>query len=242
MYPANTLQFYKERQLYDIMNEITQLIKIDFAYVFISVFTIFFGTKVIVSLSDWFIDKLGLETKWMRKKREEHELLIQTSQNLADLKTQHNHDVEESNIHDENIKEELSAFMSEIRSSVSATQSEIKRFAENRFSDRQQSLEIQKELTDSIKSIVAYNSGKDKQIDNLMAAQREVLADKINEKYKYYISIRGIPEDEVDEFTNLHTAYKGVGGNHSGDAKYEYCMNHLEVIPVTTKLLMHIDK
>lgn len=224
------------------MNEITQLIKIDFAYVFISVFTIFFGTKVIVSLSDWFIDKLGLETKWMRKKREEHELLIQTSQNLADLKTQHNHDVEESNIHDENIKEELSAFMSEIRSSVSATQSEIKRFAENRFSDRQQSLEIQKELTDSIKSIVAYNSGKDKQIDNLMAAQREVLADKINEKYKYYISIRGIPEDEVDEFTNLHTAYKGVGGNHSGDAKYEYCMNHLEVIPVTTKLLMHIDK
>ena len=63
-------------------------------------------------------------------------------------------------------------------------------------------------------------------------------ADKINEKYKCYISIKGIPEDEVDEFTNLHTAYKGVGGNHSGDAKYEYCMNHLEVIPVKTKLLM----
>ena len=75
-----------------------------------------------------------------------------------------------------------------------------------------------------------------------MAAQREVLADKINEKYKYYISVKGIPEDEVDEFTNLHTAYKGVGGNHSGDAKYEYCMNHLEVIPVETKLVMDSDK
>lgn len=71
-----------------------------------------------------------------------------------------------------------------------------------------------------------------------MAAQREVLADKINEKYKYYISIKGIPEDEVDEFTNLHTAYKGVGGNHSGDAKYEYCINHLQVIPVKTKLVI----
>ncbi|MCI8356689.1 MAG: hypothetical protein HFI51_00870 [Lachnospiraceae bacterium] len=71
-----------------------------------------------------------------------------------------------------------------------------------------------------------------------MIAQREILADKINDKYKFYISINGIPEDEVDEFTNLHQAYKGVGGNHSGDAKYEYCMNHLPVIPVETKLVM----
>lgn len=224
------------------MSEITELTKIDFTYVFIAVFAILFGIKVFVSLFEWFIEKLGLETKWMRKNREEHELIIQTSQNLADLKKQHNHDVEESNIHDSNIKEELSAFMSEIKSSVSETQSEIKQFAENRLSDRQQSLEIQKELTDSIKSIIEYNSSKDKQIDNLMAAQREILADKINEKYKYYISIKGIPEDEVDEFTNLHTAYKGVGGNHSGDVKYEYCMNHLKVIPVATKLLMDADK
>ena len=110
--------------------------------------------------------------------------------------------------------------------------------AENRKNDRKQSLEIQKELTDSIKNIVEYNSNKDKQIDNLMAAQREVLADKINQKYKYYISIKGIPEDEVDEFTNMHKAYKAIGGNHSGDAKYEYCMNHLSVIPVETKLII----
>lgn len=177
----------------------------------------------------------------MRNKRQEHELLLQTSQNLAALQEQHSHDVEESNSHDEDIKEELAAFMNEIKTSVSETQNEIKQFAENRINDRQQSLVIQKKLTDSIKSIVEYNALKDKQIDNLMAAQREVLADKINEKYKYYISIQGIPEDEVDEFTNLHTAYKGVGGNHSGDAKYEYCMNHLSVISVETKLKMKED-
>jgi len=224
------------------MEAINELFNINFSYVFISVFVILISIKAIVSIFEWVIDKLGLETRWMRTRREEHNLLVQTSQSLADLKKQHNHDVEESNIHDENIKEELSTFMSEIKSSVSETQSEIKQFAENRISDRQQSLEIQKELTDSIKSIVTYNSSKDKQIDNLMAAQREVLADKINEKYKYYISVKGIPEDEVDEFTNLHTAYKGVGGNHSGDAKYEYCMNHLEVIPVETKLVIDSDK
>lgn len=230
-----------ERQNY-VMNEILELTNVDFSSIFISVISILIGVKASVSLFEWVINKLGLETKWMRKKREEHELLLQTSQSLADLQNQHNHDVEESNIHDENIKEELSIFMKEIKSSVVKTQSEIKQFTENRITDRQQSLEIQKELKDSIKSIVEYNSSKDRQIDNLMAAQREVLADKINEKYKYYISIKGIPEDEVDEFTNLHTAYKGVGGNHSGDAKYEYCMNHLQVIPVKTKLIINDDK
>ena len=224
------------------MDAIQELSKINFAYVFVSVFVILIGVKTIVSLFEWIVEKLGLETKWMRKKREEHELLLQTSKNLAALQEQHSHDVEESDAHDEDIKEELSAFMTEIRTSVSETQNEIKQFAENRINDRQQSLVIQKELTDSIKSIVEYNTIKDKQIDNLMAAQREVLADKINEKYKYYISIQGIPEDEVDEFTNLHTAYKGVGGNHSGDAKYEYCMNHLSVIPVKTKLIFGKDE
>ena len=220
------------------MEAIQELFNINFSYVFISVFTILIGIKSFTSIAEWVIDKLGLETKWMRKRRESYELLVQTSQNLAELQRQHNHDIEESNTHDENIKEKLSDFISEIKVSISETQEEIKHLAEKRKNDRKQSLEIQKELTDSIKNIVEYNSNKDKQIDNLMAAQREVLADKINEKYKYYISIKGVPEDEVDEFTNLHTAYKGVGGNHSGDAKYEYCINHLPVIPVETKLVL----
>lgn len=220
------------------MEAIQELFNINFSYVFISVFTILIGIKSFTSIAEWVIDKLGLETKWMRKRRESYELLVQTSQNLAELQRQHNHDIEESNTHDENIKEKLSDFIGEIKVSISETQEEIKQLAENRKNDRKQSLEIQKELTDSIKNIVEYNSNKDKQIDNLMAAQREVLADKINEKYKYYISIKGVPEDEVDEFTNLHTAYKGVGGNHSGDAKYEYCINHLPVIPVETKLVL----
>ena len=42
----------------------------------------------------------------------------------------------------------------------------------------------------------------------------------------------------MDEFTNLHFAYNGLRGNHMGDAKYNYCMEHLPVIPVETKLIM----
>ena len=123
----------------------------------------------IITFTEWLIDRLGIETNGVKKRREDHELLVRVSQNLTALQ---------------------------------------ERSTENSI-----------------------------QINNLMIAQREILADKINEKYKYYISLNGIPEDEVEEFTNLHQAYKGVGGNHSGDAKYEYCMNHLFVIPVETKLI-----
>ena len=219
------------------MEAIKELMQVDFRSSFYSVLIILISLKSISTILEWIINKLGLETKWMRNRREEHELLIQTSQNLAVLQEKHSEDVKQSIVHDNRIKKELSDFMNDMKRSIIETQKEIKQFAENRFHDREQSLQIQKDLTDSIKSIMERNSAKDKQINDLMIAQREVLADKINEKYKYYISIKGIPEDEVDEFTNLHTAYKGVGGNHSGDAKYEYCINHLQVIPVETKLI-----
>lgn len=219
------------------MEPIIELTKIDYVSVFVAVFTILVGIRAMVSIFEWGINKFGLETKWMRKKREEHDLLIKTAQNLTELQKKHTEDVKQSIIHDDRIREEFSEFMNEIRNTVTKTQDEIKQFAENRVHDREQSIKIQKELTNSIKGIISSNCDKDRQIDNLIAAQREVLADKINQKYKYYISIEGIPEDEVDEFTNIHKAYKAIGGNHSGDAKYEYCMNHLQVIPVETKLI-----
>ena len=76
-------------------------------------------------------------------------------------------------------------------------------------------------------------------IDALLVAQKEMMAEKINEKYKHYIRINGIPEDEKDEFISLHDAYKGVGGNHHGDEKFNYCIEHLKVIPVETKLILN---
>lgn len=139
----------------------------------------------------------------------------------------------------------------ELLQTIKDNQMDIKTIMENRVHDREQSFAIQKELTDAqnklserqseLSQLISENikSGvsRDKQITSLMLANKELLAEKINEKYKFYISIKGIPEDEVDEFTNLHTAYKGCGGNHSGDAKYEYVIEHLTVIPVETKLI-----
>lgn len=79
----------------------------------------------------------------------------------------------------------------------------------------------------------------DKRLDELQensnrqqAALREDLADKINDRYKRYFSLGYIPTDEFDEFIQIHDAYKGIGGNHSGDAKFEKCIKSLRVMEV----------
>lgn len=89
------------------MNEITELAKIDFTYVFVAVILILVCIKFAVSLFEWVVNKLGLETKWMRQKREEHELLIQTSQNLTALQEKHKEDVERSDRRDEEISSDI---------------------------------------------------------------------------------------------------------------------------------------
>lgn len=66
-------------------------------------------------------------------------------------------------------------------------------------------------------------------VDNITTATREELCDKINAKYKRYFEIGYIPADEFDEFAKLHNAYKLVGGNHTGDLKYNKCVSSLEV-------------
>ena len=131
------------------MSEIIELTKINFSSVFVAVFVILIGIKAIISLLEWGIDKLGLETKWMRKHREEYDLLIQTAQSLTELKSQHTHDVEESNLHDEDIKNELTSFVNDMKESITETQKELKQFAENRTRDREQSIQIQNELKES---------------------------------------------------------------------------------------------
>lgn len=89
------------------MDAIKELVTLDFSFIFISVFIILIGIKAIVLLFEWFIEKLGLETKWMKGKREDHELLIQTSQELTKLQTQHEESVKQSVRHDEMIKGDI---------------------------------------------------------------------------------------------------------------------------------------
>ncbi|MBD5537879.1 MAG: hypothetical protein HDQ99_19950 [Lachnospiraceae bacterium] len=212
------------------MDAINELLNINFSYVLLSVFVILIGIKAIVSIFEWVIEKLGLETKWMRKRREEHDLLIQTSQNLTALQKQHTHDVEESDAHDEDIKAELSAFMSEIKTSISETQSELKQFAENRVHDREQSFKIQKELTDSQNNLAESLSSISKKIDKMQHITelrfkeseeknnkriRAELKDKISQSYRYYHELRKINDMELEALEDLIEEYEEADGKNS---------------------------
>lgn len=219
------------------MDAIENLFNIEWQVVILGVIAALFAFKAIVEIFKWLLfDFLGIETKAMRMKREEHELLLKTANDLKDLSARHLEDVNQSIKHDEKIQENLDSCINEIRESLEKTQDTITQFAENRVHDREQSFAIQKELTTSIAKLAESDSSRDEQINNIVWAQKEALADKINQKYKHYIAINGIPEDEVDEFVSLHQAYNGVGGNHHGDAKFNYCMEHLPIIPVEVKL------
>lgn len=89
------------------MDAITELVKIDFSSIFVSVFIVLIGIKAVVSIFEWVINKLGLETKWMRKQREEHDLLIQTSQNLIALQEKHVEDMKKSDEHDAEMRNDI---------------------------------------------------------------------------------------------------------------------------------------
>ena len=85
-------------------------------------------------------------------------------------------------------------------------------------------------LNSEIKDLREQYNGFQKEIDNITVATREELGDKINLKFKRYFELGYIPADEFDEFVSLHNAYNIVGGNHTGDAKYNKCIQCLKVI------------
>lgn len=212
------------------MEDLEQLLQIDWGYVIIALCLLLFCIKIVWSLFDWFFfEKLGIETKKMKQRRQSSELLETTAElakttaeNLDKLQKRHCED-------EEGFRNNLNNYMEESRKDRKALHDEMTKFTDNRINDRKQSLEIQKELKDSIAS-------RDERIESLVVASKEMLAEEINKKYKHYISIKGIPEDEYDEFVSLHKAYNGVGGNHHGDAKFQYCIDHLPMIPVKTNL------
>lgn len=213
------------------MNELKQLSQINWWYVVVALCLLLFCIRFVWSLLDWLlVEKLGIETKKMKQRRQEVELLNTTAElakttaeNLAKFQAKYTKD-------EEDFRANLNKYIEESGKDRKILHSEMTRFAECRVDDRKQNLDIQKELRDSI-------AARDEQIAALIIANKEMLAEKINEKYKYYISIGGIPEDEYDEFVSMHEAYNGVGGNHHGDSKFNYCIKHLPIISVETKLI-----
>lgn len=124
------------------------------------------------------IRKFGIkfETKGMRQRREDHELLIKVSENLVKLQERHTKDEEE-------FRNNLNNYMAESRKDRKALHDEMKQYSTNRVNDRQQSLQIQKELKDSIKGLIDGQKDRDAKIENLT----DMFVDKEVDDYRWEI-------------------------------------------------------
>lgn len=133
------------------MDTLKELLELDFQYLFIGFVIILVVVKFLWTLSEWlFVEKLGLETKKQRQRREEREqldatteLAKQTAKNLDKLETQHTKDEKE-------FRENLNRHMTESEKDRKALHQEMKQYSENRVKDREQSMSIQRELTSSM--------------------------------------------------------------------------------------------
>lgn len=150
------------------MDDLKQLIEIDWWYVIFALVLLLVCVKLVWSLVDWLLfEKLGVETKKMKQRRHESELLKATAdlakttaENLDKLQKKHCKDEEE-------FRNNLNNYMEESRKDRKALHDEMTKFSDNRINDRKQSLEIQKELKDSIKVLTDGQHDRDKKINNL---------------------------------------------------------------------------
>lgn len=166
------------------MGDLKQLAQIDWWYIILAIILGLVCVKFIWSLFDWLLfEKLGIETRKMKQRRQESELLKETTklakttaENLDKLQKRHCKDEEE-------FRNNLNNYMEESRKDRKALHDEMTKFTNNRINDRQQSLQIQKELKDSIKDLVDGQKDRDEKINNLT----DMFVDKEIDDYRWEI-------------------------------------------------------
>lgn len=89
------------------MEQIEQFMSIDFSSFFILCFVFMSGVVGIFTLIGKFSEIIKRPVSWVRKKNEDHELLIKTAQSLNELRVKQEEDTKQSIRHDRMIKEDL---------------------------------------------------------------------------------------------------------------------------------------
>lgn len=193
------------------MDEIRPIMEIDYVKLITQLCLIIIGLNYFIPIcKNLFCKVLGIETKFQREKKEQKILLQETIDKVTELSTKFN---DASNNTDRLFEEKLVKFYTPYR---------------------EQSMDIQKDLKDSIELLTKADITRSEQIESVMVGIKELLGDTIDQKYEKYIRLGGIPSDEVDEFNSVFSAYEKVNGNHNRKKKYDYVMNNLPIIPVTT--------
>lgn len=187
------------------MSDILQLTKIDVRTAIIILFTILVGWKAIIALKDWYFDRFGIETKGMKKRREEHELLISTADGLKTVTEQmtnayekimelsHDHDeaVEKSIECDEALKDQIQVLSNDFHVGTQ----ELKRGIINMRHEIDERFEMEQQRSNE-------------------RVQAE-MKDRIGQLYRYYHTTGKISDMELEALKDLITSYENHGGENS---------------------------
>ncbi len=151
------------------MGKIQELQQIDYGTLFVSLLVFIF---VIIPLFkygwqglEWLLfDKLGIQTKWMRKKQEEHKMIISNAEAISNLSKavmelteQHKQDMEKSDKNDDEIKHRLDDFINEssvrneqVRKDLMGCVSKIERSIDKMYEDNLSHWETSKNARSNI--------------------------------------------------------------------------------------------
>lgn len=209
--------FLKER-IFIWMNSIQQLFEIDWKAFGITIFLVLLGLQTCIKLFQWFLfDLLGIETKSMRLKKHEHELLIETANELKRLSEKHKEDMDSflnNRIHDReqsfSIQKELITSQENISKLINSLEKKLTEMQDN---------------TDK-----RFKENEEKENRRVQAE----LKDKIGQSYRYYHDIKKINDIEMETLEGLIKTYEDYGGKnsfvHSLVQKEMYTWEHIDKI------------
>lgn len=154
---------------------------------------------------DILVNKLGIQTKWSRKKREEHELLIKTAESLNKLQETHEKDIERIDSHDEEIKEELVNFTTELRQTLKTQNEKMNKFSDsvNKISDKLDKMKIDTDMR--------FQENEKKQNKKEQAK----IKSEISNRYSIYHERKWITNIEFEALEGLIATYEAFGGLNS---------------------------
>ena len=209
------------------MNNITQLSQIDFKQLFIWIVLILVATKFLIELFSGTIGKLlkklDIETKTMREKREQRELLKTTAQ-LAKTTAENLDKLQKRHIKDEeDFRNNLNNYMEESRKDRKVLHDEMTKFSNNRVSDRQVSIEREKRLDDRI---TESNEHRDKIINGIgetLSKLTDMMVDSNIENMRWEIlnfcsaltSGRKYNKESFNHVISVHEKYEKILEEHN---------------------------
>ena len=200
------------------MDSIQQLFEIDWKAFGITIFLVLLGLQTCIKLFQWFLfDLLGIETKSMRLKKQEHELLIETANELKRLSEKHKEDMDSfsnNRIHDReqsfSIQKELITSQENISKLINSLEKKLTEMQDN---------------TDK-----RFKKNEEKENRRVQAE----LKDKIAQSYRYYHEVKKINDIEMETLEGLIKTYEDYGGKnsfvHSLVQKEMYTWEHIDKI------------